>query len=258
LKFSSFFNKIRRNINLKAICISFVILCAGGRVNSQIFPSIALAGGLSVGWYFNPVKDLNNELRNAGFPEFKESGFFTIGGGGFIDFPLKNNFFRVGGFGTGFSSKQDKKYNDTLTKAANYSLGMGGLVFEYVRTFTSVFDVHIGAQFATGNLRLELYQYGSSYGNYGSILGELGSNGTTSNISRVFTSRIYSVQPQLGIGVLVKKFFYIKLDAGYQLSSEGAWKVDDEVEVQNFPSGITAKGFIINLSLNLGLFIRED
>lgn len=232
-------------------------LAAANSVNSQIFPSIALAGGPSVGWIFNPVKDLNTELKNAGFPEFKESGFLTLGGGGFIDLPAKNNFLRIGGFGTGFSSKQDKKYNDTLTKSANYSLGMGGLVIEFVKTFGNKLDVHVGAQFATGKLKLELYQYGSSYGSYGTIFGELQSNGSSSNLSRVFNTRIFSFQPQIGIGVLVRKFFYIKLDAGYHLSSTGTWRVDNDVEVPNFPSGITAKGFTVNLSLNLGLFIRD-
>jgi hypothetical protein len=57
--------------------------------------------------------------------------------------------------------------------------------------------------------------------------------------------------------VLVKKFYYLTLDAGYHLASMGSWKVDNNVDVKNFPEGITSKGFTINLSLNLGLFIRD-
>jgi hypothetical protein len=134
---------------------------------------------------------------------------------------------------------------------------MGGIVFEFVKTFGNVFDVHLGAQFATGKLKLELYQYGNDFGNYNSIFGELQSNGSSSNLSRVFTSRFYSIQPQIGIGVLVKKFFYFTLDAGYHFAGMGGWKVDNDVEVKNFPDGITTKGFTINLGLNLGLFIRD-
>ncbi|HEY3250477.1 MAG TPA: hypothetical protein VGK25_05110 [Ignavibacteria bacterium] len=243
--------------SLKTIILVFIFLAFNKSGFSQIFPSLALAGGPSAGWFFNPVKDLNNELKLAGFPEFSENGYFTLGGGGFIDLPTGKNFLRIGGFGNGFTTKQEKKYGDTLTKAANYSLGLGGLSFEYVKTFGNIFDIHIGAQFATGKLILELYQYGSPYGNYGTIFGELQSNGSSTNLSRVFTSRFYSAQPQLGIGLLLKKFIYLKLDAGYQLAGMGSWRVDNDVEVKNFPKDITSKGFSINLGLNFGLFIRD-
>jgi len=225
-------------------------------LKSQIFPSFGLAGGPSMGWFFNPVKDLNNELKLAGFPEFSESGYFTMGGGGFVDMQVGSSYLRIGGFGTGFTTRQDKKFNDTLTKAANYSLGMGGLNIEYVKPLGKIFDIHIGAQFATGNLTLELYQYGSSFGNYNTIFGELQSNGSSTHLSRIFKSRFYSVQPLLGLGILLKSAIYLKLDAGYQLASMGDWRVDNDVKVTNFPKGIEAKGFTINLGINFGIFTR--
>ena len=87
--------------------------------NAQLLPSFAFAGGVTAGWHFNPVKNLNTELKNAGFPEFSESGFFTTGGGGFIDLPMKSNFLRIGGFGNGFTSKIYRQVNETLNKDAN-------------------------------------------------------------------------------------------------------------------------------------------
>jgi hypothetical protein len=244
------------NRSPKAIPVIFLFFSLALQAYAQVFPSIELGGGPTAGWFFNPVKDLNNELKQAGFPEISENGFFTLGGGGFLDFSAGKDYIRFGGFGNGFLTKESKKHNDTLTKAANYSLGMGGIYFEYVKTFGEVFDIHFGIQAATGQLKLELYQYGSSYGNYNSIFGEFQSNSSSTSLSRVFTSRYYSAQPQAGFGILVKRFIYLKIDAGYHIAAMGSWYADNSVKVTNFPGEITSKGFNINIGINAGLFFR--
>lgn len=225
--------------------------------NAQLLPSFAFAGGVTAGWHFNPVKNLNTELKNAGFPEFSESGFFTTGGGGFIDLPMKSNFLRIGGFGNGFSSKITKQVNDTLKKDANYSLGQGGFSLEYIMPLGSVIDISFGSKFSTGTLKLELYKYGNDLGNYTNSFNEFQSNGSTGNIARTYKSRFYTVQPQVGIGIMLRKFMYLKIDCGYQIGSQNTWRVDNDVEVTNFPSGIEAKGLVLNVGLNFGLFIRD-
>lgn len=224
---------------------------------TQLLPSFALAGGITAGWHFNPTKNLNTELRNAGFPEMSEDGFFTLGGGGFIDLPMKSSFLRIGGFGKGFTSKKSNRVNDSLNKDANYSMGYGGLSIEFVRSLGKVFDISIGAQFSTGTLKLELYQYGKDAGNYNTIFGELQSNGSSSNLSRVFKSRFYTVQPQIGVGILLRKFLYLKIDCGYQFGAQNTWRVDNDIEVKNFPKGIEPKGLVLNVGLNFGLFIKD-
>lgn len=244
-----------RKLNFSIVIIVFFAMLTN--VHSQFLPSLALAGGFMAGWHFNPVKNLNAELKNAGFPEMSESGFFTTGGGGFVDFPIKGNFLRIGGFGNGFTSKQTKQYSDTVKKDANYSMGQGGLFIEYVIPLGKIVDFSFGTQLATGTLQLELFQYGSGYGNYNTIFGELQQNGSSTNLSRTFKSRFYSVQPQVSIGILARKFLYFKIDAGYQLSAHNKWRVDNDVEVQNFPAGIEAKGFVINVGINFGLFIKD-
>jgi len=225
--------------------------------NAQLLPSFAFAGGVTAGWHFNPVKNLNTELKNAGFPEFSESGFFTTGGGGFIDLPMKSNFLRIGGFGNGFTSKISKQVNDTLKKDANYSLGQGGLSIEYVMVLGKVIDISFGSKFSTGTLKLELYKYGNDLGSYSNSYNEFQSNGSSNNISRTYKSRFYTVQPQVGIGIMLRKFMYLKIDCGYQLGAQNTWRVDNDVEVNNFPSGIEAKGLVLNVGLNFGLFIRD-
>jgi hypothetical protein len=225
---------------------------------SQLLPSFAFAGGPAVGWHFNPTKDLNAELEKAGFPQMSEDGFFVTGGGGFIDLPLKSNFLRIGGFGNGFTSKLSRSVNDSLTKDANYSLGQGGIYLEFVAPLGKVIDISIGTQLSTGTLMLELYQYGKDLGNYGTLFGELQSNGSTANLARTFKSRFYTLQPQVGIGIMLRKFMYLKIDCGYQFGTQNTWRVDNDVEVSGFPDGIEAKGLMISLGLNFGLFIRDN
>lgn len=225
---------------------------------SQFLPSFAFAGGPTVGWHFNPTKDLNAELEKAGFPVMSENGFLTLGGGGFIDLPLKNNFLRIGGFGSGFLSRLTKAVNDTLTKDANYSLGQGGIYLEFVVPLGKVIDISVGTHLATGTLKLELYQYGKDLGNYGTVFGELEQNGSTTNLARTFRSQFYTVQPQVGIGIMLRKFMYLKIDCGYQLGAQNTWQVDNGVDVSGFPEGIEPKGLVLNLGLNFGLFIRDN
>ena len=50
---------------------------------------------------------------------------------------------------------------------------------------------------------------------------------------------------------------YLKIDCGYQIGAQNTWRVDNDVEVTNFPSGIEAKGLVLNVGLNFGLFIRD-
>jgi hypothetical protein len=243
-----------RHTRIVIVFILFLVLNTS--VKSQFFPSFGIAGGPTVGWFFNDVKELNSQLQLGGFPELSDGGYLTLGGGGFIDMQVGKNYLRIGGFGTGFETNKDKKYNDTTTKAVNYSLGIGGIDLEFAKPFGKFIDIHIGAQIATGRLILELYQYGSSYGNYNTIFGELQSNGSSTNLSRVFKNRFYSVQPLIGIGFLIKTAIYLKLDAGYHFAAMGDWKVDNDVKVDNFPDGITSKGFTLNLGINFGIFTR--
>lgn len=228
-----------------------------GTTHGQLLPSFAVAGGPNAGWHFNPVKDLNLQLKNAGFPEMSESGFLTLGGGGFIDLPMKKNFLRIGLFGSGFTSKKTNAINDSLTKAANYSLGLGGLSIEYVIPLSAIFDISFGSQFSTGTLKLELYQYGKDLGNYSGTYLQFQNSGSSTDISRVYKSRFFTAQPQIGIGIMVRKYMYLKIDCGYQVGMQNTWRVDNDVEVNDFPKGIEAKGLVLSLGLNFGLFIRD-
>ncbi len=221
-----------------------------------MLPSLALSGGPTAGWHFNKVDELNAELVKAGFPEVSKNGFFTLGGNGFIDLPLKDAFLRIGGMGTGFTTKEERKVNDSLTKAVTYAFGMGGFSVEYVRSF-GIFDITFGGLFTTGTLKLDLYQYGKDAGNYNTIFNQFANDSSSGNITRNYKVRFFGAQPQIGFGLLIKKFVYLKLNAGYYFGAQGKWRVDNDIEVPNFPKDINANGFNISLGLNFGIFFRD-
>ena len=231
-------------------------LLAVSLAHAQMLPSLALSGGPTAGWQFVNVDDLNKELIKAGFPEVSKNGFFTLGGNGFIDLPMNDDFLRIGGMGTGFTTKEERKVNDSLTKAVTYSFGMGGFSVEYVKDFGN-FDIMFGALFTTGTLKLDLYQYGSDAGNYSAVFNEFSNDSSSQNITRNYKVRFYGAQPQIGFGYLIKKLVYLKLNAGYYFGAMGSWKVDNDIQVTNFPTGINANGFNINLGLNFGIFFRD-
>lgn len=243
---------------MKRAIILLILTIVCNVTRAQFLPSLALAGGPIAGWHFNNTDDLNAELTKAGFPELSKGGFFTLGGSGFIDIPMKkeNRFLRFGGMGIGFSSNKDIKVNDSLTKAVTYSFGFGGATFDFVRSF-GIIDLTFGFMLGTGTLKLDLYQYGNDYGSTGTIFGEFASDSSSQNITRNFKVRFYSAEPRIGFGLLLQKFMYLKLDAGYLFSINGKWKVDNDIEAKSFPEGIKSNGFNINLGLNFGIFFRD-
>ncbi|MEO6695702.1 MAG: hypothetical protein ABIY50_01350 [Ignavibacteria bacterium] len=230
-------------------------ICQYNTSYSQLFPRFSIAGGPTIGWQFNNTDDLNVEMRKIGVPEFPKDGFLILGGGGFIELPIKGlTWLRLGGSGTGFTSKRQITTADNITKTVYYSYGSGGVSFEYVQHFGKKVELTFGTILSTGKLNIDLYQNTAGFGNWNNIFGEIG--GSTQNISRKLSVRFYSVQPQIGFGVFVTSFMYAKLNAGYLFSANNDWKVDNNIPVTNAPTGIKADGFNLNFGINVGLFTR--
>ncbi|MEP7146977.1 MAG: hypothetical protein ABI792_08200 [bacterium] len=238
-----------------SLFILYLLLC--NTSYSQIFPRFSIAGGPTAGWFYNNTDDLNAEIRRISLPEFSKGGFFILGGGGFIDLPLKHiQWLRVGGSGEGFTSQKQITSTDNVVKTAYYKYRAGGITLDYVKQFGKRVEMTFGAHIATGTLSVELFQRAPGFGNWTSIFNEFTGAGLTENPSRKLSLRFYSARPQIGLGVFVTPYLYAKLNAGYQFSTNSDWKVDDEVPVTNAPSGIKADGFIINFGLNFGLFTK--
>lgn len=233
--------------------IALFILTASA-ANAQFASRFSLAGGPITGWHITNVDDLNAEMRKIGLPEFGKSGYFTFGGGGFIDVP-GSEWLRIGGVGTGFSAERTSVINN-LTKSVKYDYGMGGATVEYVTNLSSAFQFTAGAMFGTGTLKLRLYQSGPGFGNWNTIWGEIGSGSSSQDISRELTQRFYFAQPRVGLGIFLREYLYAKINAGYLFSANSGWRADNDIEVTNFPEGIKPDGFDFNIGLNFGLFFK--
>lgn len=224
---------------------------------SQLFPRFSLAGGPTIGWFWNNTDDLNAQMTAIGIPEFSKDGFLILGGGGFIDLPLKNiNWLRVGGSGEGFTQQRQYTSPDSLTRTVNYHYGSGGISFDYVKSFGKKVELTLGAYVATGKLTIQLYQNGAGSQSWNTIFNNFTGVSASDNFSRKLSVRFYSLRPQAGLGVFVTSYLYAKLNAGYQFSTNNEWEVDDGIPVTNVPSGIKADGWIINFGLNFGLFTK--
>ncbi|HMS65694.1 MAG TPA: hypothetical protein PKD83_10635 [Ignavibacteria bacterium] len=224
---------------------------------SQLFPRFSIAGGPTIGWQFQNTDAINTAMNELGIPSFPTDGFLTLGGGGFVDLPIKGlTWLRMGGSGTGFTYERQVTTTDNIQKTAYYSYGSGGVSFEYVNHLGKSVDFTGGLYLSTGTLDIKLYQNTAGYGNWNTIFGEIGSSLPSENISRNLSMRFYSAQPMVGIGVFLTSFMYAKLNAGYLFATNGDWYVDNDTPVTNVPSDISANGFNVNFGLNIGLFTK--
>ena len=243
-------------MRFKIISAVIAILLIQNVSYSQVFPKFSIAGGPTIGWFWNNTDDLNTQLNAIGIPSVSKDGFLLLGGGGFVDLPLKNvRWLRLGGSGEGFSTSTQMITGD-VTRTVYYDYGSGGFSAEYVKNFGKTVELTLGAYLSTGLLTIQMYQNNSSFGNWNNIFGQYGGDSTTQNFSNKLSVRFYSVRPKIGLGVFLTSYMYAKLDAGYQFSAQNNWTVDDDIPVTNAPTGIKADGFVVNFGLNFGLFSK--
>lgn len=223
---------------------------------SQFFPRFSIAGGPTIGWFWNSTDDINSELNQLGIPGISKDGFLTLGGGGFVDIPVKSlRWLRLGGWGEGFTT-QTQAVSQGITRTFYYHYGSGGMSFDYVKRFSNKFEMTLGAYIATGKLTIDIYQNENGFGNWNSIFGGFTGNDSTINFAHKLSVRFYSVRPQVGFGFFVLPYMYAKLNAGYQFGANNSWYADDDIPVSDAPSGIKADGFNVNFGLNFGLFTK--
>ena len=238
-----------KKISLIIISVFLISVSA----NAQFFNQFSISGGPIIGWHIPNVTDLNLEMQKAGIPEFSKSGFLTLGGGGSIDIPVIKGL-RVGAFGTGFT---EYKVQSTSTisgviKSAKLSYSYGAISIEYVRKLSEKFEFTAGCNIGIGKLKLILNQFSTQVQNW-----NMGNDTLMSkNYSSSYSTRSYSVNPQVGIGFYPTNFMCLKLNAGYMFTIRENWKLNDVLVVSDVPTGIKADGFNFNLGINVGLFVK--
>ena len=222
---------------------------------TQVFPKFSIAGGPIIGYSLNNVDELNAELKKIGIPGLSESGFLALGGRGFIDVPFISGL-RLGGMGIGFSQERSVVSPNNIIKTVKYSYGMAGITIEYVGNISEKLDYSIGGTLGIGTLYIDIHQHSKDLQNWNiALVGGDTLSSRNSNSSK-YSSKVYSIEPQLGIGYQLLDYLYVNLNVGYSLSQQSNWYLDDVLEVKNVPSGIKSDGLNAKLGINVGLFVK--
>jgi hypothetical protein len=235
----------------KIFLVIFVVLVYSNSY-SQMFNKFSIAAGPVFGWNVPSMTDLNAELLKVGIPALSTSGVFASGGSGFIDLPVVKGL-RVGYTGYGYTVNSSATFTNN-SKIAEFSFSTNALSIEYAKMINKSFDYTLGGMIGVGSTSLKLANYANAYKvwNIGNYLNDTNSSGHN---TLSFKNTSYTFVPQAGIGFHATKFLYFKLNAGYLLTINSKWKLDDLIEVSSFPSGIKADGFMVNLGVFVGLFV---
>jgi len=238
---------------MKKIFVVLFIVLVYSNSYSQMFNKFSIAAGPVFGWNIPSMTDLNTELSKVGIPALSTNGVFATGGSAFIDLPVVKGL-RVGYTGYGYTANSSATFSNN-SKIAEFSFSTNALTVEYSKMLSKKFDYTFGGMIGVGSTNLKLINYSNSLKewNIGNYLNDTNSSGHN---SLSFKNTSYTFVPQAGLGFHAAKFLYFKLNAGYLLTINSKWKLDDLIEVNNFPSGIKADGFMVNLGVFVGLFVE--
>lgn len=237
---------------MKKISLVLFVVLIYSNSYSQMFNKFSIAAGPVFGWNVPSMTDLNNELIKVGIPELSKSGVFASGGSVFIDLPVVKGL-RIGYTGYGYTENKSATFTAN-SKIAEFSFSTNSVTVEYSQKLGKKFDYTIGGMVGVGSTNLKLVNYANTFSQW-NINHYLNDTNSSGHNSLSFKNTSYSIVPQAGLGFHATKFLYFKLDAGYLLTINSKWKLDDLIEVNNFPTGIKADGFMVKFGVFVGLFI---
>ena len=224
-------------------------------------------GGFTPGWIFPKFDELNKELKQFGVPEFNNSGFFTSGGGGFIYLGFIKNL-RVGGMGfsgsksvSGIGSTLiliDKLYNqntqlENLNKEVDYSIGGGGLTIEYTLPLVRTFGISVGTIIGGGSTQIDIYKNSGSF-SWDNVWTDILSPVSSTNTHRTIKNSFWFFTPTLNIDIPFLRFMIFRIGGGYQVTFANSWKIDNDNDLSNVPSGLNGNSFYIQTGILVGFF----
>lgn len=239
----------------KILLVVFLVFLFAAPSQSQVFNKFSFAGGIITGWHFPKVADLNSTLRNNSIPEMSSNGFFTFGGGGFIDVPVVKHL-RIGGIGLGYSQDRSAELTKDIITNVNYSYAMGGITIEYVHPVQDNFNITYGGMLGIGSLNITRSNYSKDYQTGGLGFPLTDANPVLVKETFKYSAKVYSLTPTVGAGFQLTSFLYLKMNAGYTFSMQNKWKLDDTYEVEGISTGIKADGLNFNIGLYAGLFVK--
>ncbi|MBN2572325.1 MAG: hypothetical protein JXA68_09375 [Ignavibacteriales bacterium] len=217
----------------------------------ELVSKFGLAIGINPGWVFVNLSEINSKIDDFGVDKI-DNGIFTTGGSGYFYLMLVNNL-RIGW--TGFSgSRSSAKQVDGFDKKVIYELSSSGFSIEYSLPFIEKIGLSIGATIGWGNQQIEFHQANKDY-TWDDLWAEASDTSiSTNNISRIIDNDFYTITPTINIDIPVNRFAAFRLGGGYLIPFSNDWKIADERELKNVPSGLKANSFFIQTGLYVGFF----
>jgi len=211
-----------RSIIIALLCLSLGAAWAEG---------FDASGGFSVALYQPDFGPINESLQSLGMPEF-DSPMVIYGGQGFA---YVNRRLAIGGAGFGGMASVSDLENG-YARTARFTIGWGGVQFEYRLLELNRVDFFAGGLVAWGGVSIHLQKTRSPmdwdeiWNNYQAL------SDSSENISSEFTHSFFLFQPRLGVRVYLTNWMALGASIEVPLSKlgSGGWKLN-EADVYNAP-----------------------
>ncbi len=201
-----------------------------------------LAGG------FTPIYIMPDlSVVNSAF-SFDTDGMLAYGGGGYAYVMFIDNL-RLGGMGFSGSRSESRGINEV-----GYTIGGGGLTIEYTLPFIKRIAVSPGLILGGGSIELEVSRNSGNL-TWDDVWNDFSNaNSNTENLTRKLTNSYYIVSPTLNVDIPFNRFLAFRIGAGYQMTFDEEWTVDNNQDISGVPSDLNGNSFFIQAGLFVGFF----
>jgi opacity protein-like surface antigen len=220
---------------------------------------MGLFGGFTPGYLTLNFEPINALLKSSGIAPFDQKGAFMWGGAGAAYIMLVRNL-RVGGLGMSGSASTGSSVNvagvGAVRRDAQVQVGFGGVTVEYVVPIAERFDFAIGAMLGAGGIDIELRQSVGgidSWNNEGKIFASWPPT-SLNNSTRTLSGSYFVWIPSVSFEYAVLGWMAFRVGASYVGMSFPSWTVDSKYDLNDVPSGVSGKGFMVNAGILLGTF----
>jgi hypothetical protein len=239
----------------KTIIIAILIL-VGKVVYGQPgqFFDAPFGGGIGYvpAWYIPNIDPINIQLNEIGMSELTTSGFYSSGIAGYLYVGFVKNL-RVGGMGYGGSISTSQNI-DNVNREVVYSLGGGGITFEYTLPFIKNFGVSVGAAVGSGSLELDIYRSSGDFSWEGTWEEFYNPDSASGSFNRNLKNSYWMITPTINLDYPIYRFVSLRLGVGYQITFADDWTANNDQPVSNIPSDLNSNSFFIQSGIFVGFF----
>lgn len=199
-------------------------------------------------------KEIDKYLNTAGFKELLGSDpIYLIGGEGYGYIMFLKNV-RMGGWGAS-GSRTVSVFEGNMKKEVEYSVTYGGFLVDYVQPVAHKLDVALGASIGGGSVGITMHRDDGKFKRWDSLWIEYGNvNQTSSNYTRRLEGSYVVFNPRINIEYTPLTWFQLRVGIGYPIMFSPEWKLDEKVDVSDYPANIKLNGYTINAGIMFGFF----